>query len=478
MQLPFLQSLQMAWPLAYSLICYAIGRLELAALELRLPRWINLGAAVLLGMGSLALQLALYSLLHIPFVGFLLYGPWLLILTGLALLNLRRGGWLWPRFPTKASGWQVSGWVIEGLLLTLLGLVWVWLLAAQVTTPLTSVDGSAIWMYKAKAFYLNGSLNLTDLAAYAHLDYPVAYPLMVAGFYMLGAGLNESLAFGITGLFALAGMSLLYGYARRRLPAPVCAALSLLLVSLSPVFGLIYATDFMGLADFQVGVAFLFFGVSYSLWLETKEDGPTYLGLTLLAGTLAASLKNEGITFLLLGLLAIGLGLFLKRGQWRLYLADRRLWVGLGIMIIAVGGWNLFTRLNGYTTDLAGAFSASRFFEEVPKRSASIAELLGERFRPDGAYLLLGLLPLFSAFALLARPNRRSLLILILLALLIGQAGFYLLIYVVTPLPLEFHINTTWSRLTAQLVPLNLLITSLAFEQWSVVSGQKNSFEF
>lgn len=453
---------RISFGLLYGLICYGIGRFLLSLLKLNPPPFLGFGMAVLLGAFGLSLQVALFIAIGLPLWGFLLYGPWVLLLgwrqwrrAGLSALKAAlRGG-------RQSIEQFINLTVWEKLLLGFLAYALFMFWANQITSPFDSWDATAMWLFKAKHFYTSASLDQSLFMPVGHPDYPIAYPLMIVSFYMLGIGVEEQLVFNITSVFMLAGVALLYGLARRHhLPLYLSLGLPIVMLTIPDLTYLLYSRAYLGYADFQVGVAFLLCAACLSLWLE--EYQPAYLGLSLLAIALAASLKNEGLTFVLLGGLAIAFSLLLRPRQIGPHLKAWPVWVGGGVLVFCVVGWNIYTKLNNYVTDISSGFSLGRFTQELPKRFDTITTMLGDHYKSDIKYLALLVMVVLTLTSLVLVHNRLSLVILLLLGLLLGQAALYLFVYVVTPNELVWHINTTISRLTAQLVPLIFGVFTLA----------------
>jgi hypothetical protein len=424
-------------------------------------------------MGTLSLQLAIYSLVGLPFYGFLVYSPWLVL----------AGWWIFRWWQKRQPGWSLQQWrwvtcnylsakwqallalsMLEKLLLGFILSAFVLLFIAEVTAPLNSFDGTAMWVMKARHFYTINSVNEQIFDLPLHQDYPVAYPLLFVAFFATGIGFEDQVVQGILILFVLSAATLLYGYVRRTLPHWVALCLPVLLFFNSGSFSLVYSDGYGAYADFPVGVTFLFFGVCIVLWWE--EQRPGYLTMAVLALTLGAAIKNEGLSFLILGFGVIGFSLLLHRRQLAGVINLRSLWVALVLAVLVVGGWQLFCKLNHYESDLAGSFTLDRLLKMWPLRIDEILRLLGSVYGTNSTYTALALLLLLALSAVVFMPGRSSLLILLLSGVLIIQAATYFLIYVVTTYDLGWHIGTTWLRLTGQLVPLLILVLSLALNQF------------
>jgi hypothetical protein len=463
----------MGWTVGYGLVCYIIGRFWLALFKISLPNWIRLGVALLLGISTLCIELVFFAISHLPFDGRLLYGPWLLVfmwlgytkLTTRALKDLVTTGQVYLLQQVQRF---IGLSTLEKLLLLFLFFTLSLFFASQITAPFDSWDATVMWFYKAKHFYITSSIDESTLLNTSdHLDYPIAYPLTIVSFYMSGVGLDEQLALGTSSIFLIISVALLYGIGRRYLPVWISLSLPIIMLSIPAIWILQYGSAYLGYVDFEVGVGFLFFEVCFILWRDNVA--PHYLALCLIALGLTASFKNEGVTFLIFGLLIIGFNLLLNYRRVKLYLKSKTVWIGAGFLLFTVGGWNLYTKLNNYVTDISSGFSLDRFLVEFPKRYSKIMAILRDYYSQDSKYLALLVIVLLSFSSVLFVRNQRTLTMGMLIIVMMGQVFMYLAVYVVTPAVLEWHIATTWQRLTAQLVPITLIIFSLALANVSQI---------
>lgn len=456
---------ELAYLAVYTGLACFIGQTGLGFLSVRLTGGLWFGTTLLLGMGVLAAELALFSLAGIPFNGLLIYGPWLTWLVVKLSLSVRASGLpLSGQFlfdlRKRLAETGVKVWLTR-LLALVCGFFVLALLARQLLTPLIGTDGTLIWFIKARAFYLNGTLTLDHFEnTGAHLDYPVAYPLIVCSVYLMGSGFQEQLGLGVLGLFMLAGLALLYGFCRRNLPAWQSLALVLAFIAL-PVFAtMVYYIESLGQADFPVGVTFLLFSIFYSLGIE--EEKPGFLAVALLAATLSASIKNEGLSFLGLAILAVGLTLLVKPGLRAGVFREKRLAVVLPVMVVAVGGWKIFTDMHHYQNDVMSNFSFDRLLAAIPAKYPEVLQRFWDVVANDASYWFLGLGLLFSLVVAFTASDKGSIAIIGLALVAFGQLLTYMLTYFISPMHLVWTHDTTFYRLLGQLVPVAFFIFCLA----------------
>ncbi|MBN9387133.1 MAG: hypothetical protein J0I20_03700 [Chloroflexi bacterium] len=454
---------EVAYIALYTAICCWVGQTGLRLLGVNLKGGLWFGTSLLAGITLLSGELALFSLVGLPFNGLLLYGPWLTWLVIWLALKTRAGiksGEFFSRFrfnretiPRSKSG---ATWLAAALAV-ICGIAVFSLLTRQFLTPLVGTDGMAIWFLKAKAFYLNGHITMAGVYPdQSHLDYPVAYPLAINTIYLMGSGYQEQPALALPGLFMLACLALIFGYTRRHLVAWQSWGLCLALISLPAFLTLVNYLEALGQADFAEGVAFLLFGVFYTLWWE--EEKPAYLGGAFLGADLGANIKNEGLSFLVLALLAIGLALVLRPGLRKNLWREKGPALALAATIAAVGGWKIYTYLFDYKTDIMADFSFGKFLSNLTQETPAVLERVWDVIRNDSSYWFLGLMLLFSLIIAAALRDKISITILILTGVIGGQLLAYAITYLISPFHLVWTLDTTMFRLLGQLVPLSFFV--------------------
>jgi hypothetical protein len=455
---------ELAYVALYTAISCWVGQTGLRFSGVNLKGGLWFGTALLAGISLLSGELAIFSLVGLPFNGLLLYGPWLIwFFLRLALktrAGVKNGGgfsrFKFNREPKPRPKRGATTWLAAGLAV-ICGIAVLSLLTRQLLTPLVGTDGMAIWYLKAKAFYLHDHITLVGVYPdQSHLDYPIAYPLAINTIYLMGGGYQEQLGLALPGLFMLACLALIYGYARRHLPAWQSWGLCLALISLPAFLTQVNYLEALGQADFAEGVAFLLFGVFYTLWWE--EEKPAYLGVALLGAGLGANIKNEGLSFLALALLAIGLALVLRPGLRKNLWREKGPVAALAVTIAAVGGWKIYTNLYDYKTDIMAGFSFDKFLSNLTQETPAVLGRVWDVIRNDPSYWFLGLMLVFSLVMAAAFRDRISSAILILTGVISGQLLAYGITYLISPFHLVWTLDTTMFRLLGQLVPLSFFV--------------------
>ena len=220
-------------------------------------------------------------------------------------------------------------------------------------------DEYAIWALKGRALALAGALDLRLFARpraywYAHLD----YPLLVPGLVAWSDGWAGHVADGpahVQPVLLLGALLAVVAWAVARMAGAVAAAVAVILVV--TVHGLA-ATTILLYADVPV----VSFAAATALFLAVWQDGRERAVIVAATATAAGALlsKNEGLLFVLAAFVAAA---FVARG------GRRRLAAALGVAFVAWAPWFVFVRAHGlHDTDLDfGALTPSRLASHVDR---------------------------------------------------------------------------------------------------------------
>jgi hypothetical protein len=288
-------------------------------------------------------------------------------------------------------------------------------------------DFWAIWGLKARVFFEAGTIDWRFLASrwneFAHADYPLLLPLNYAYGALLGGGWSDrwlglfSAAFGIALLLIVRGLAALE-------TRPIFAAAIAFAVS---IFAL---THSVGMAEAPL-VAFAAAGLLFVRRAVSFGDDAAMRHGALLLG-LAAVTKNEGIALLV----AVAIALAVTKRSLIV-----RLWPALAI----VSPWLILRAFHHLSTDLARGSFVQRAFERLGDVVPIVAMLLQHLAQPlTWLTILLGIM-------VVPREERaRERFVFVAFAV---QLVFYVAVYFGTPNGVEWHIATSWQRLTLQLAP-------------------------
>ncbi len=306
----------------------------------------------------------------------------------------------------------------------------------------TGLDVWAIWKLKARYLFESPSFwrsYFVPELGFSHQDYPLFYPLAIVWGWMAAGRENTFSCWMLAALFTVSTAGLLMAAAPRGL---LRAFAGLALISV-PVF--------IGMGGSQYAdILMAYFALAGAVLIcrAFEKDLGVYFSVSGIFLGLGALVKNEGIVILAAGFISI----FLCRAKTRnllLYITG------------ALPGFLCALLLKHQARCPNEVFSVQniRHFLSAPgewlHRSVVImTHISSEVFRESswvyGWLLLLFYLLLFPGRAIAAR-NRFCVLLFFLCAA--GYFGAYL----ITPLELNFHLNTSLDRLMVQLFPLALL---------------------
>ena len=420
-------------------------------LLLDLPLLLSLGLGVGLGLTSM-----------IFFAASLLSAQPARVSAGLELLLGLALGWhLWrrPRLVTDPAlapaRWpSLTVAVVAAIFLQACVVATIVTVRAGATEPYGSWDGWAIWNMHARFMFRGGETWASILRApqlgWSHPDYPLLVPASVARLWSYAGQDAPWMAALVSTMFGVATVGLLVA-ATMRLRAPVIALVGGLVLLGTPFFVTFASNEH---ADIPLGFFMLATLVLIALGGRASEAGgwPALAGLT--AG-LAAWTKNEGLLFAVVIVVAWSLSQ-LGRGSRR---ATGCLLGGLAVALVPV---MYFKFALAPPNDLVAGQSGEQLGRLL---DWSRHRVIGAAFWRDVArfgdwrfapFLTLALPLAGSGWQ---RLNRREWLVPAVLVLML--AGYYG-VYLLTPLDLATHLESSLVRLLLQLWPAAVFFWCLA----------------
>jgi hypothetical protein len=385
------------------------------------------GEALLLAPALPAGVLGLASLLSIEWSRGLLAVGGIAVVVGLALLR----GWTGRRRPVAVDRSRLDLALAVPLAVLVLLLLLGYAQFAFVSAGAEN-DFIGIWGAKGRTFFESGGVDREYLTshwrAYAHPDYPILVPLIFASVAVLAGGWSESLSGLVYVVLAMGGLVLVRAELRKVTGRVAIQALGVLAVVpfvMSP---------WIGLADGPLALLAL----AALLRLGSGLDGGARPDFTIggIFLGLAMATKNEGVA---LGVIAILL-LALRRRNGVLLVA---LWPTVAI----AAPWLVVRSVLGLSTDLFEGGALSRVVARLT---------VGDELTRMLEYLVVyrpGQWILYLAFICVFVLWRRRLTVgaWFILAVAALQVLTYLGAYLVTPLPLEWHVRWSWERLLSQI---------------------------
>lgn len=426
--------------------------------------WLPLGFGIGLGIQGLAVMTSL-ALFHAVVPGTL----WLLLaaLPAAAAAALwkdmgdlgRFGGFQFLRdVPAPARG---LSWGCVLLIVLLLGALY----ANAGSYPFTSYDGRTIWTFKTRIL-LEEQTVYTDaflhpLRVHYHREYPILVPTVQ---YILSTALGELNERRIRSLFStffLFQVLFFYGVLRRLGGSPVLAVLVALLYCATPFRDDWAERDGGALNSGAVDIPLSFFAMvsitSYLLWF--RGGGRWLWGVGVFFGAMCLLTKSEGIVILAVTTGANVLQLLLGGGDRTREKVAMTLAAPLATALVALP-WLVLSR------DMPIVYDedyAAQLRWEVLSRAPERLPLIVSDFWDEivnlqkwNAFWLAGLATVVAAVPTWHR--RRD---FYLDAVIVAWLAAYVFVYMVSPLNLIYHLNTSISRLMSHILPVVLLRVAL-----------------
>lgn len=322
-------------------------------------------------------------------------------------------------------------------------------------------DAIAIWMFKAKSFfYSNGIWNNpifleSKALVYSHKDYPLGIPLLAASYYRLIGAVNDQLIQFYFLNFYFCIILVFYGFMKKFLSvlsSPFSFILTLTLFILPNM--MIYAHN--GYADIPlsavIAVALVLF---LSLYEETESQLKTdYFKLLIPVSATATVIKSEGYSFFVLIILLSSTVLFASfKKNFKQVFSYKNLISFLILIVFSVIPlliWEYIkANLNSHSY-----LQDARLFPNLFSRLKLIAYVYIDEFINVNKYSLASIpIMLLFTMQIILFIIHKKLKSLIPFVLILLQLGVYTLVYLVTPVDLEWQLRSSFERLWIHVLP-------------------------
>jgi hypothetical protein len=310
------------------------------------------------------------------------------------------------------------------------------------TIPLRHWDARSIWFFQAKIIYFAGALtsdSAWNTLEFAHSDYPKLLPTLAAQAAGVAGFWNETLPkSALLALLCPAAVGIV-SFARRPLSGSFLIAM---------LFFPTYRVLWNGYADGYLALYSVLCVLALGRWIDRRSPGDLLLGLAALG--IAASLKNEGLFFLLCVTIGCATVAATPCMISRTH-ADSRpagFWPVAWIAALSLAGpltWGIIRRAWGLTNDLdlSGRTIVSAWSRlSEPGTSTSIIKALFQTYELSGAIVPLALALATAAFLRVRVPTAAWFAFTIAALYLAGIIGVYL----GTPHELAWHLETSADR--------------------------------
>jgi len=380
------------------------------------------GLGVLYGSGALYLLLLLLAVLHVR---------WGLVSVGAGVLGCWGAGWflraraaVTPRTrPAPQNPRTPAPFIFD--LATILTLAGYTLFATL--APLWEWDFWAIWGLKARAFLEVRTIDWRFLErpwnSFVHPDYPLLVPLNYDFAALLGGGWSDRWLVSFCVAWAVALLLVARELARRETTPLAASIVTFALASLA-------ASDFIGLAEGAL-IAFGGAGVLFVRRAILFDDDVAWRHAAICLG-FATCCKNEGLALLVVVIVATAIT---AKPRNRV----TRLWPAVAI----AAPWLILRGIHTLPTDIVAGSAASRIGLRLPHAAGIFAALAVHLFQP---LFWIGIV--VAVIVIPAAARKREAFVLLVTA---AQLAIYVVAYFATPNDPQWHIITSWSRLTAQI---------------------------
>jgi hypothetical protein len=330
--------------------------------------------------------------------------------------------------------------------------------AAASRAPVGDIDEYATWMFKARVLSaeplrpIPAALTAPGLS-YSHEDYPLLFPLIVAGAYAAVGRPDVMAGKALLAPLYLSLIAVVYGTVRRDHRRAVALAVTAVTVAVPAI------TLRAGVAVAELPVT-LFFACTASMlarWVQRQERGDL-----LLAGGFAAAAaftKNEGLAMLpVFACAALGFAASRPATVRRQALLTWAL--AVTVTIVAAGPWLIYRLWLPKThEDYGGKFTSLPALRHglgrLPDVLIRVGGFMLDANAVGGAWIVLALAAIVGRRAWGTAPAR------VMWAVLVGQVGLYVAAFLVTPWDPAVLVPMVTTKLLAQAAPVVAVLIGL-----------------
>jgi len=425
-----------------------------------LPRRLDAGPIAGLSLGFLgatffiSVEMFVFDLFGIGWNRLALLLPWVGAL-GWALYSRRD-----TIAPPKLS-WSNANLIA---LSAVAGILAIWL-PYERTLPMTqhNWDAWAIWLFKAKAFYLDGEIGvyLSRVKEFiGQPGYPLLVPLYATFLYFWEGGVADHAAKLYSPVYWLALLGALHYLVSRIANATTACALTVS-AALTPIVA-VAAYHWAGYVETALTAYFVVAAGFLYLWF--RDGDATDLAVASIAAAAAAWTKNEG-QFFFAGFAALGLLKLLRERrpwpQWVLLLAPAT------TIIVGWSAVRAFHQIEAAGFSMGLSFEPSLFY-------IAAGTVVSKMFSPDLFNIAFYAWGLGLIAALRLRPNSAY---WALAGLVAWQLGGSVLAYSTGRNEIQWWLGTSADRLISQVAPLASLSLAPLFARWCEIAPQNAPVE-
>jgi|GEM_PF-1090302 len=416
-----------------------------------------IGLSFAAGAAALSLELLLLNLARIPWTRFSVLSPWIAAAAAHTFFGRRLWAPPMPRLRRPCLP-EIAALAFSGIVLS----AWV---PYERLLPLNEWDAIMLWMFKGKAFYLDGSIAPYMSRAHEFLGnpaYPLLVPLYATFLYICSGSAADQLAKLLSPCLFGSLAAGFYYFLRRYGSRSVAAIFTSMLAGLYMVD--VAAFRYAGYADTAVAAAILP-GAGF-LYAWFREGDYADFALAVFFASIAAWTKNEG-QFFLAGLGGLAVARLLWQRIW-----DRRYWFTLAAgPVLFVAPW--VAARNVYGVKRPGELSGEMMRTNIASYGPTVKAIFDHAFTPappdalgSRIWLFNLTFPLCVLAVFLYRRAGLDQRFWVLPALACWQLFGVSLVYVTGPVNLQWMIGSSLDRVLSQIAPIALLAGALVFASY------------
>lgn len=354
------------------------------------------------------------------------------------------------------------GWISWVLLALFLGSLVSWGVSYRKYVfmfPHGTFDAYAIWNLHARMIYRGGAdwqeAFSPEFNWKTHPDYPLLTSANIARAWVLLGEESTRVPIVLSGMMTVALLGLLYA-SIARLRSAGQASLAGLLLLVTP-----WVPFFTTAQNAEIPLAYFYLAACVLLVFYAYSPQPGFLVLAGLMAGFSAWTKNEGLVFLLSVIIVLTASCFLHKTRRGSLKALVPFLLGAFLPLVVVGYFKIQLAPPGDMAvgqDLAGMLGKL----VDPERYRLIMQYFSDIFLRLGEWnsQVIPAILLYTFFFWRARKGHRKGAWTLGLVLAVTFAGYFA-IYLVTPHPLEWHLQYSIDRLSFHLFPIYLMTAFL-----------------
>lgn len=386
-----------------------------------------------LGIGLQALELIIYSLFSIPWKPAFLMTPWVLLIFFTVVRS---------RIQIKLQLSRRSFHLRQKFLISTIVTLLLFVAFEAQLHPLYSWDGYAIWLFKAKVFYIDGKIDRSH-TYYMQNSYPYTLPLAITFIYSILGHVDDKSVLLFFFIFYAAISGLLFSSLQKPLGLTKALLVTFLFMSIQNVIRHGGRWE-AGYADLALGYYFFSCILLTKYYIKYKNIRSlvflsVFIGITLV-------IKNEAISFTVFLVLPLFLfAIFMKK-----YFHS----VILSLSFIPQLLWTIYKNTHHFFPNYL--FDKTSFH---PDRIITIIFYMLKEAVNIERWNFLWIVFCFSF--LLFLYQRKIFFSVFIFALIFLQLITYIVIFMVSPYPPAVHITSIMDRLFLHLAPLALYVIAI-----------------